>query len=242
MATALEILTGICAGIEDETLDENGEVQPEAAITVDVDEEEDEAMEGEAFADDGEAWIAGARDTAGEVDTSLPKLKSTSTIGILLKDLQLPRRLAHLTVPSSLSFPPPTDQPSLHPPTTSLLSMIHLRALEALSNIYLTLVAMILAGQTDQATADGTIGGQASWETLFGVVTMLGQQSEALSKKGQEMRQEILEALMGCLWGVGKISSASLVSLLLNRGFPQADDTRPCRRPMCRRSSTPTRS
>jgi hypothetical protein len=128
------------------------------------------------------------------------------TLSHLLNTLSLPQRLSTLSTLTPLSFPPSTATPSPHPPTTSLLSTIHLRALEALNNLLLTTVAA-------EAYKEGSIPSQGVWEALVRVVEMISSEKEVLVAKGHEMRAEVLEMATGCLWGVVKLCSSEIVSV-----------------------------
>ncbi|TXT07458.1 hypothetical protein VHUM_03178 [Vanrija humicola] len=194
VSIALEVLTGICAGLEDAEEEE-------------MDEEDDAEME-DAIED--EALIAMGRDAPGEAGPA-PTVKTTATLPTLLGALRLPERLSALAQLTPMSFPPTGAQPSLHPPTTAALSTLHLRALEALNNLLLT-VAASLAGGADPSIA-ALIPAAGIWATVFGIISAAGEDASALTARGQEMRLEVLEAALGCAWGVSKVSADQLSPL-----------------------------
>jgi hypothetical protein len=138
------------------------------------------------------------------------------TLSHLLNTLSLPQRLSTLSTLTPLSFPPSTATPSPHPPTTSLLSTIHLRALEALNNLLLTTVAA-----EAYKPGSGSIS-QGVWEQLNKIVEMISSEREVLGVKGHEMRAEVLEMATGCVWGVVKLCSGEIVRHFFESSFLSA--------------------
>ena len=206
VVVALEILTGICAGLEDSELE--GEAAPEVEDEIDDDDmEEDENLADEALIEMG-------RDPNAAVEASAPKaaVSTTVTLSHLIATLSLPRRLASLSALNALSFPPSTSVPSPHPPTTSVLSVLHLRALEALNNLLLTSVASLPEDASSRAQAASVIPIDTIWNGMFAIVGALVSEPDALKQKGQELRIEVLEMALGCSWGCAKISPESVVS------------------------------
>lgn len=118
----------------------------------------------------------------------------------LLPSLVLP--LVALIYPTSLSFPP-LAAPSLHPPTTSALSAIHVSALECLNNIFLS-----LSTNPNPSVAADKDGGLKIWNDIWLALAAVGTEGGL----GQERRQELWEVAVGVLWGVGSIWKGSLVS------------------------------
>ncbi|WVF66035.1 hypothetical protein IAT40_000773 [Kwoniella sp. CBS 6097] len=205
---ALEVLTNICAGLEDE--EEESFMNSAEAIAEGEDANSDEDAEMEDLIGD-EDLIEMGRDPSFviEQDDARPatSVNPGATLSHLLTGLQLPTRLLSLSQLTPLSFPPANDQPSLHPPTTSVLSVLHLRALEALNNLLLTTVASLPSGG---AQLSGAIPLQQLWMSTFGIIETIGSEPDALNMKGQEMRLEVLEMTLGCVWGVSKIAPAEL--------------------------------
>ena len=109
--------------------------------------------------------------------------------------------LITLIYPTSLSFPP-LAAPSVHPPTTSVLSAIHVSALECLNNIFLS-----LSTNPNRIIAD-VAGGLKLWNDIWSALVVVGTEGGL----GQERRREMWEVAMGVLWGVGTIWKGSLVS------------------------------
>jgi len=159
----------------------------------------------------------------------------------LLIDLKLPQRLLNLALFTTLSFAPSPMQPSLHPPTTAILSVLHLRALETLNNLFLTTVASL----TPTASMTSAFPAQTIWDGLLRIVSQLVQEMiemqmndlerkprkivisavmgraekaemdvEGVGLKGQELKGDVLEMAMGCLWGLVKIASAASSQLV----------------------------
>lgn len=159
-----------------------------------------------------EDLIALARDANGDNgDAAGPSVHIPVTSTQLLK-LELPNRLAKLAALTPLSFPPSTATPSPHPPTTSQLSTIHLRALEALNNLFLTFAAAEM-----YQPLSGEMDSQRLWDELVPVVDMIASESSVVGSRGQEMRGEVLDMVTGCLWGVVKLESTAIVSRAWSR-------------------------
>ncbi|TFK77473.1 ARM repeat-containing protein [Pluteus cervinus] len=177
---SLEILTGVCATLPDP------EPVPENAGE-DDDIDEDNGGDEDAAAD--------GHDVQMGVE---PVAKTNETNGAL--PIFVPPLLA-LIQPTSLSFPP-LASPSIHPPTTSALSAIHISALECLNNIFLS-----LGTSQNPAIAGDKESGQKIWNDVWTALSLVGTEAGP----GQERRQEMWEIAMGVLWGVGIIWRGSLV-------------------------------
>lgn len=172
-----------------------------ALLTLDEDEEMDDAMADEDL-------IAMGRDPKTQVSSAPAPTVNTASLPHLLGTLRLPERLTALAQLTPLSFPPTGSEPSIHPPITSVLSVVHLRALEALNNLLLTTTMAL--GASPSANYVSLLPAPAMWESLFGTVSAAGSEAAALTARGQEMRLEVMEAALGCIWGVAKIAPAAL--------------------------------
>jgi len=190
-------------------------------------------------ADGDEALIAQGRDQDGEDSMMVEQPKrtgSTSLDGLMGSNMHT--RLFALANATPLSYPPVTGGLSLHPPTTAFLSSIHLRALEALNNLLLTISSyaptpsppLPLAAQdasSSKAKAEWKGFVQSSfsnlnelWEGSFEIAQQVVGQgaatsgTELLNMKGQEIRKDVLEILAGVWMGLARIGSCGgLVSL-----------------------------
>ena len=109
--------------------------------------------------------------------------------------------LLSLVQPTSLSFPPLSAQ-SIHPPTTSALSAIHIAALECLNNIFLSLATVPIPS----VSADPN-SGLKIWNSLWSALQLVGTETGP----GQEKREEFWEVAIGVLWGIGRVWKGSLV-------------------------------
>lgn len=147
-----------------------------------------------------EELIARGRDPATNGKASVAaKVSTTVTLPQLLSTLSLPTRLLTLAQLTPLSLPPSGSNPSIHPPSTAALSVVHLRALEALNNLLLSTAAAVAGGEQLQKFLPTPM-----WEGVFSVVHGSGDDTAALKAKGQEMRSELMEAALGCAWGLSK--------------------------------------
>ncbi|KAG1889472.1 ARM repeat-containing protein [Suillus subluteus] len=178
---ALEILTGVCATLPDpDPISEVQEGEPDA------EEDEDNDAEIEEDVTDGMAL------------DNIPIADNTTTASHLPA---LVEPLITLIQPVRLSFPPAAGQSS-HPPTTSVLSAIHVSALECLNNIFLSLTASPSSG-----LAAASASGKKIWDSVWAALGSVGTEIT----RGQERKQEMWEIGVGVLWGVGNIWKGSLV-------------------------------
>ncbi|WVW80287.1 hypothetical protein I302_102265 [Kwoniella bestiolae CBS 10118] len=201
----LEVLTSICAGLEEE--EEEPMINTAEAIAQEEDEDED--ME-EMFADEDLIEMGRDPSFAIEEEVHTPTVNPGATLSHLLSTLQLPTRLTALSNLTPHSFPPANNQPSPHPPTTSVLSVLHLRALEALNNLLLTTAASLPTRSDGVSQLAASVPVQQIWSSMFGLVGTIGSEPDALKMKGQEMRVDVLEMALGCVWGTVKVAPAQL--------------------------------
>ncbi|KAF9055965.1 armadillo-type protein [Panaeolus papilionaceus] len=174
---ALEILTGACATLPD----------PDPGLPADQEDgEEDEETEEETF--DSEM------DTEMDMEDDSTSPKSSSFITSLVEPL-----LA-LIQPTSLSFPP-LASPSIHPPTTSALSALHVCAMECLNNIFLSLTATHSSSLSADIHAGSTI-----WDGIWSSLSLVGTQTGL----GQEKRREMWNVAVGVFWGIGRVWRGSI--------------------------------
>lgn len=110
--------------------------------------------------------------------------------------------LLSLIHPTSLSFPPLSAQ-SIHPPTTSALSAIHIAALDCLSNVFLSFAT----AQNSSVLVDLN-SGLTVWNGIWSALRLVGTETGP----GQERRQEFWDVSIGVLWGVGRVWKGCLVS------------------------------
>ena len=189
---ALEILTGVCAILPDPK--------------VQLPEKEDEEHSGDE--DEGKTHIiqlTGNPLAQLHVDIAMemrmqedPPANSPSVS--FLPTLVAP--LVALIQPTTLSFPP-LASPSPHPPTTSVLSAIHICALECLNNIFLSLTT----GRTPNISTD-LDAGRRVWDGIWSALGAIGTETGL----GQERRREMWHVAVGVLWGIGNVWKGSLVS------------------------------
>lgn len=119
--------------------------------------------------------------------------------------------LLDLILPTPLSFPPISGGPSQHPPTTSVLSSIHISALECLNNIFLSLAALSRSQNSSHAVIEKDIAsGPKVWNEIWNALTVVGTETEG---PGQEGRREMWYLSIGVLWGVGQVWKKILVNL-----------------------------
>ncbi|THH26612.1 hypothetical protein EUX98_g7581 [Antrodiella citrinella] len=181
---SLEVLTGICATLPD----------PEPVIESDdvfEDAEEDDTIETDA-------------DMLLDESSGPSDLHTISTS--FLPALVAP--LLPLVQPTLLSFPPPTGGPSPHPPTTSVLSAIHICAMECLNNIFFSL-ASPRKGQNPSINLRSEVESATHvWSEVWRALDAIGTDFET---PGQERRREMWQLGVGVLWGIGVVWKGVLV-------------------------------
>ncbi|KAF8971665.1 armadillo-type protein [Flammula alnicola] len=177
---ALEILTGTCATLPDP--------EPDLPANQEDNEEDDDALEIDA----GDPVDV---DMSMDAEPTTPTTSSPSFLTTLVAPL-----LA-LVQPTSLSFPP-LAAPSIHPPTTSALSAVHISALECLNNIFLS-----LATSPNPSVSSDVNSGITVWNGLWSALSLVGTQTGL----GQERRQEMWDISVGVLWGIGRLWKGTIV-------------------------------
>lgn len=132
----------------------------------------------------------------------------------------LTESLLRLSLPTELSFPPlstSTAAPSPYPPITSALGSIHIRALECLNNLFLSLaVALTSTRNTPHSSAAASVAtdvasGHRVWELLWSALSKVGLEG-VIGIRGQEIRNQVWEAAVGVLWSVSNIWKGHIVS------------------------------
>jgi hypothetical protein len=130
--------------------------------------------------------------------------------------------LIALSRPTPLSAPSPA-LPSVHPPTTSVLGGIHIRALECLNNLFVGMIP------SENSTAGGGDAGEVDEEVMKGAVGVWNEMwsAELLGAVGEpvptstggaaggltpEKRLEIWSVAIGVLWGLARMCKGMLVS------------------------------
>ncbi|KAH7104899.1 ARM repeat-containing protein [Auriculariales sp. MPI-PUGE-AT-0066] len=190
---ALEVLTGVCATL------------PEPEPAPEAEQEEEEVVD----EDGDDSW---ADDNAKEGDKTLemdmetrPDSEMDAATGIPLSQspiLSLVPTLLTLAQPTPLSFPPQISSTAatvVHPPITSVLGAIHVRALECVTNIFLSSSGKLEPAQSGQL-----------WTGLWTVLGAVGK-FESSFPPGQERRAEIWDAASGALWGIAKAGLGVIV-------------------------------
>lgn len=118
--------------------------------------------------------------------------------------------LLALIQPTPLSFPPSTGGPSPHPPTTSVLSAIHICALECLNNIFLSLASPARTHAPLTTPGVDRDSGAHIWSELWLALAAVGTN---IRGPGQERRGEMWAAAIGVLWGIANVWKGVLVSM-----------------------------
>jgi hypothetical protein len=189
----LELLAGIC--LEDETEDgwqdageQEGDEDMDAEGMVDnlnEDNVDDFLREAEAL---GESTFNAVDE---ETVRSNPVLH-TFTTDILPKLIQL-------ATPTPLSFPATNEAPVI----TQGLDLTHQRALECINNFLLAMNEIPSKFWFKEQSSDAT----QAWRWLFNTANIVGA-----APASSEERNDILEAIVGCLWALGRGLGQNIVS------------------------------
>lgn len=209
-----ESLSGGSSGANDESEEEWGGI-PTESNDVEMEDGSDEMDEDDEDKDESpeeiEARLGGGGVGAIELSSSALKLLT-----------ELPLLLLKLATPTSLSFPPPPSTasapafiPTSATPTTlaaneplspllstisESLTTIHVRSIECLNNIYIT-----LARASAELNKRNRSDLQRAWEGVLELIqTRLGEQ-RAVSKEQEEDRgMELVMAGVGAVWGMAR--------------------------------------
>ena len=151
-----------------------------------------------------------------------------SLLSLFSSDKNLHIKLIKLSYPTELSFPPlDPNSPSIHLPTTAHLSAVHVRALEALQNLLLSLARYAPSPSSPTSEEDNEAWKSLklqlkdslieSWQALFEIGNAIEPGNvNNFTLKTQTSRFSCIENLIGCMLGISKVLSEDLVSLLYN--------------------------
>ncbi|GAV98759.1 armadillo repeat protein [Lentinula edodes] len=173
---ALEILTGVCATLPDPSAGIEGETE--------IDDEDEDMADDDEVLDDTNIEDPGHNNDSAN-PTVLPSLVPS---------------LLSLIQPTSLSFSPLATS-SIHPPTTTALSAIHISAMECLNNIFLS-----LATSPNPSVSADAEGGRKVWNEVWASLGVVGTELGL----GQERRKEMWEIGVGVLWGLALVWKGTL--------------------------------
>ncbi|KAH7881058.1 armadillo-type protein [Lentinula edodes] len=173
---ALEILTGVCATLPDPSAGIEGETE--------IDDEDEDMADDDEVLDDTNIEDPGYNNDSAN-PTVLPSLVPS---------------LLSLIQPTSLSFSPLATS-SIHPPTTTALSAIHISAMECLNNIFLS-----LATSPNPSVSADAEGGRKVWNEVWASLGVVGTELGL----GQERRKEMWEIGVGVLWGLALVWKGTL--------------------------------
>lgn len=253
LMVALEVITNVCAGLTDDMVeDEDDWVNSKSAAgpserrskqgddaELDEDDVEDDLMDDAEDLD--EQLIAKGRNPQEQLmeaqRNAATSASSASTSALLGMGLHL--QFMALAASTPLSYPIIAEEdativrPSLHPPTTSLLSAIHLRSLEALNNLLLTVASAAPAPSPPLPTSVEDAGknawtvwtqslGDASrpineiWTRSFDFARDVVPVPQVIGVRGQEIRRDVLDMVLGVMMDLAKIAGGCgfLVSLV----------------------------
>lgn len=216
----LDILVEVCASLPDFTREEE-EVGAEGEDEDGEEEgdDEDEEEDNEAMDEQMEAEPTASKDVPSSEESNSHPVSTAYTPASLLSLLTPP--LLSLSHPTpTLSFPPPS-LPSVHPPTTSALGAIHLRAMECLNNLFVGSKEREIGDEEDADKVKSAVG---VWDEMWsaGLLGAVGPPSAmegeakglglaSLFEPGQERRGEMWSVAVGALWGLARMSRGVLV-------------------------------
>ncbi|TIB81695.1 ARM repeat-containing protein [Wallemia mellicola] len=217
LQSSLDVLTGYCSQIPEGDFELN-----------DTEENEAEEME-EEMQEDIDAIIEGdsqAQDNENEMNEVKPiattSIIPSSLLTLFNPEVELHNKLIKLAYPTSMSLLRSSiSATSPHSPTTAHLSVVHLRALEALQNLLLSLARYAPSPSSptseEEAEAWSSLKQQLNptlsqlWAGLFEI----GQAIEPcevnnFTIRTQSARFGCIENLVGCMLGVSKVLGEDL--------------------------------
>ncbi|THG94495.1 hypothetical protein EW026_g6991 [Hermanssonia centrifuga] len=185
---ALEILTGVCATLPD----------PEPPVEEEVGEEDPERDNDDEDMDQDDPDMEDDENTPDHADKQATSAALPSLVAPLLSLIQ----------PTPLSFPPISGGLSPHPPTTSVLSAIHIRALECLNNVFLSLASPARSQNQNVDRGVQKDSGVKIWEEVWKALSAVGTEVEG---PGQESRRDMWQVAVGVLWGIAVVWKGLLI-------------------------------
>ncbi|PSS36793.1 hypothetical protein PHLCEN_2v1337 [Hermanssonia centrifuga] len=185
---ALEILTGVCATLPD----------PEPPVEEEVGEEDPERDNDDEDMDQDDPDMEDDENTPDHADKQATSAALPSLVAPLLSLIQ----------PTPLSFPPISGGLSPHPPTTSVLSAIHIRALECLNNVFLSLASPARSQNQNVDRGLQKDSGVKIWEEVWKALGAVGTEVEG---PGQESRRDMWQVAVGVLWGIAVVWKGLLI-------------------------------
>lgn len=144
--------------------------------------------------------------------TKMSDIDRNSTHTLLLTLTQPLIKLVH---PTTLSFPPNPSEPSPHPPTTSALSTIHVRALECLNNLFLAVEEA--EGDGSAISPDDRESVKLLWTELWHALSAVGKvvkDGKVVASRGLEKKAEMWQMAVGVLWGMARVGRGHLVGVI----------------------------
>ncbi|TIA89099.1 hypothetical protein E3P99_02242 [Wallemia hederae] len=215
LQSSLDVLTGYCSQIpeDDFEIKEDEEAQNEE-MEEDDDENIDAIINGKSGSQDDEMKVNEPMATTSIIPSSLLKLFSPE---VALQDI-----LVKLAFPTSISLLSSSiTATSPHSPTTAHLSVVHLRALEALQNLMLSLARYAPSPSSPTSEEESQSWNELKqqlkptlselWNKLFAI----GQAIEPcemndFTMKTQSARFGCVDNLVGCMLGVAKVLGEDL--------------------------------
>ncbi|EOR03658.1 hypothetical protein E3P92_02236 [Wallemia ichthyophaga] len=216
LQSSLDVLTGYCSQIPDDDFEINQDEEDQNEdMEEDMEENIDAIIEGDSNMQDNEI-----KDTQPVATTSIIP---SSLVKLFGPEIALHEGLIKLAFPTNMSLlRTGLSARSPHPPTTAHLSAVHLRALEALQNLLLSLARYAPSPSSptsdNEAQAWSELKQQLKpalsqlWNKLF----ELGQAIEPCEMndftiKTQSARFGCIDNLVGCMLGVSKVLGEDLI-------------------------------
>lgn len=195
---SLELVSNIC--IQDNTEDDGWH---DADETMEDDEDAEEQLADDDNIDDVLADVAATGETSTSADVAL--LKNNPVLHILT--YRVFPQLIKLASTTKISYAP-QETPAKYLPHSiesniiNAFSMTHLRALECLNNFFLTMNDLPSKFWFKERKEDA----QNAWTWLFQTAGGVAGSGVAVGDEepSQELRGSVLEAIVGCLWALGR--------------------------------------
>lgn len=197
-------------------MDEDDDVPADGVFRKEIPKEEDGMVGGQEEEEPVVELSSSALSLFADLPLQLLKLAHPTPLSFLRQPTDTPASAPSTLLPTSDSTTPSTaaDLPSLLHPIADILTTLHVRSLECLNNLYITLsrasssssVSSFLSSEKQQSDL------QQVWEATLGLVqgAAEGAQSIESGKEGdveeaEQRKMEVVGAGVGAAWGMARI-------------------------------------
>lgn len=200
-------------------MDEDDDVPADGVFRKQIPKEDEDGMTGGGEEEPVVELSSSALSLFADLPLQLIKLAHPTPLSFLRQPAETPSSVPSTLLPTSDSAPSTTpsttaDLPSLLHPIADILTTLHVRSLECLNNLYITLarasssssVSSFLSSEKQQSAL------QQVWETTLGLVQGAAEGAKVIEngKEGdveevEQRKMEVVGAGVGAVWGMARI-------------------------------------